>query len=452
MRLVLNGINGRYLREITDNAAKNTELVEAAVAYASDETLLFDWCWNNEIPLRYWGRFDDSVPVSIRILKTFLTRKSPNFSCKLLTHFHAKVIWWHGVGAYIGSANLSDPAWYGNVEAGCYFDEAEMEGAALDGQLRAFFKRIDENASPLTEELFKAIEARSRELQRLAEQDRNQREKFKQTTSIKQWQGLLREAANTASERQKKAFLDEWFATLQTLRDIGARISEDAYRPPWLPREIPAGAQADQFLHAYYYNNVFDENRKSLYAEHFEQNRGNPERALRRAMDWWHNLQEPPSNEDRTLLEWAPFLREMLSQERILKLNEAEFEQICERVWSIQDHARRVANSVLGLPGDRRHDMATKTQALAKFLFSRRSKNGSNVLEVIHYLLYGGSDDALPTRLWECTTDGSWRIEHLGISALGELVGWALPTKFPPRNNRTSKSLRSLGFEVDVHG
>ena len=32
MRMILNGINGRYLREIPDNAAQDTELVEAAVA------------------------------------------------------------------------------------------------------------------------------------------------------------------------------------------------------------------------------------------------------------------------------------------------------------------------------------------------------------------------------------------------------------------------------------
>lgn len=452
LRLILNGINGRYLREITDNAAKTTDYVEAAVAYATDETLLFDWCWNNNIPLRFWGRFDDSVPVAVRILRSFLTRKSPNFACKLLTHFHAKVIWWHGVGAYVGSANLSDPAWYGNIEAGCFFDETEMEASAIDIQLRAFFRRIDENASPLTEELFKVIEDRAKELERLAEQDRNQRERFRRTTVIKQWKGLLREGANTAAERQKNAFLNEWYSTLQTLRDIGSRISEDKNRPAWLPKDIPAGAQADQFLHAHYYNNVIDVERRSRFAEHYEMNKGNPERALRRAIDWWRSQPAPPSNEDRMLLEWAPFLRESLSSERVLQLSEGEFEEVCQRVWSIQDHGRRVSNVTLNLPGDRRHDMATKTEALAKFLFSRRSKNGSNVLEVINYLLYGGSDEALPTRLWECTTDGPWRIEHLGISALGELIGWALPNRFPPRNNRTSKSLRSLGFPVDVHG
>lgn len=96
--------------------------------------------------------------------------------------------------------------------------------------------------------------------------------------------------------------------------------------------------------------------------------------------------------------------------------------------------------------------MATKTTALANFLFSRHSQNGSSVLQVLNQVLYGGRDDALPTQLWEATADDLWRIEHLGISALGELVGWALPDKFPPRNNRTSKALYALGFPVTFLG
>jgi phosphatidylserine/phosphatidylglycerophosphate/cardiolipin synthase-like enzyme len=173
MRLVLNGINGRYLREIPDNAVRDTEMVEAAVAYATSESLLFDWCWENNIPLRFWGRFDETIPVSLGILRTFLERRSPNFTCKLLKHFHAKVIWWHGVGAYIGSANLTDAAWYNNIEAGCFFEDADTVASGIDIQLQAFFRRIDENASPLSEELYRAIESRARELQRLAEQDRD---------------------------------------------------------------------------------------------------------------------------------------------------------------------------------------------------------------------------------------------------------------------------------------
>lgn len=153
-----------------------------------------------------------------------------------------------------------------------------------------------------------------------------------------------------AKERQKQSFLDEWFATLQILRDIAAAVSKNENRPNWLPAHVPAGAQADQFLHAYYYNNVFGEDRRSLFAEKHEENRANPAHALREAMTWWRNLPAPPTNEDRTLLEWAPFLREALSQDRILSLTRADFDAVCHRVWSIQDHARRVANATLICP------------------------------------------------------------------------------------------------------
>ena len=42
MELILGGINGNYLRDIIERAARETESVEAAVAYANDASLLFD--------------------------------------------------------------------------------------------------------------------------------------------------------------------------------------------------------------------------------------------------------------------------------------------------------------------------------------------------------------------------------------------------------------------------
>jgi len=449
--LILNGINGRYLREIPDNAAKDCDRVEAAVAYATKEDLLFEWCWKHSIPLRFWGRFDENVPVSPRILKQFLDRRSPNFVCKLLPHLHAKVIWWHGVGAYIGSANLTDSAWHSNVEAGCYFDEGVMSASGIDEQLHAFFRLIDGHASPLTDELYQAIEARHRELNRLDEQDRENKKRFSAATGIKQWSGLVHVAAKTAMEKQKRAFMDEWFSTLQILRDIGVRISADQYRPAWIPKDVPSGAQADQFLHAHYYNRVIGSDRRSHYAEMFEMNKDNPEGALQAAMHWWKSLPVPPSKEDRMLFEWAPFLRKELANEKILDLAEKDFEAVCQRVWAIQDHARRMPNATLNLPQSRPYTNVEKTKALAHYLFQRKTPNGANVLQALHYVLYGGASQELPNRLWETTTAGQWRIEHLGTSAVGELVGWALPDLFPPRNNRTSKSLRSLGFAVDAH-
>jgi hypothetical protein len=452
MRLILNAINGRYLREIPDNAERDTEYVEAAVAYAAGEPLLFNWCLEKGIPLRFWGRFDETLPVSLSILRNFLQRRDPNFTCKLLTHFHAKVIWWHGVGAYVGSANFTDPAWYGNIEAGCFFDEAELIASAMDVQLRAFFLCIDRVASPLTAELYKAMEDRAAELKELRGKDRDAKTQFMATPSLKQWNGLLHVSARSASDSQRKAFLDEWHRTLQILRDIGIVASSEKHRPPWIPPDVSSGAQADQFLHAYYYSHVVGEDRRSHFEEMFEENRLNPARALNDAMIWWHELKVPPSSETKMLLEWAPFLRDALAPDTLLTLSGEQFSAICHRVWSIQDHARRMPNVILNLPGDRKYSVLEKTDALAQFLFSRRSQNGASVLQVIYHVLYDGAQGDVPARLWEAISDSAWRIEHLGISALGELVGWALPDIFPPRNNRTSKSLRALGFSVEVHG
>ena len=82
MKLILGSINGNYLMEITANGLQETENVKAAVAYATKEELLFEWCYDHRIPLSYWGRFDDGVPITPRILKLFIDRQSPNFTCK----------------------------------------------------------------------------------------------------------------------------------------------------------------------------------------------------------------------------------------------------------------------------------------------------------------------------------------------------------------------------------
>ncbi|MBL8426498.1 MAG: phospholipase [Dechloromonas sp.] len=43
-----------------------------------------------------------------------------------------------------------------------------------------------------------------------------------------------------------------------------------------------------------------------------------------------------------------------------------------------------------------------------------------------------------------------WAIPHIGLSSLGEIVVWARPDEFPPRNMRTSKGLRALGYNVRI--
>ena len=285
MKLILGGINGNYLTNITLNAAAETQEVLAAVAYATEMNLLFDWCWEKGIPLKYYGRLDEGVAVNPSILSQFLNRKSARFQCRLVQHHHAKVIWWREFGLYIGSANLTGSAWHKNVEAGCFFPEAEITDEMAEDVLE-LFNVLDRNSTPLTDELLDVMFKRAKQMAR----SQTPSKEFWNSPSFNKWSGLVQTSKAKASDHRRDSFLREWHATLQQLRDIGNLVSKPENRPSWISADAPAGAQGDQFLHAYYYQRTFD-GRRALYEEHFERNKKNPDIAPHRS----HQLVAQPA-------------------------------------------------------------------------------------------------------------------------------------------------------------
>lgn len=450
MKLILGSINGEYLRDITLVAAKDTEVVWAAVAYASNQSILFDWCWNNNIPLKFWGRYDHTVPISVTILEKFLSRKSANYQCKLVTKYHPKVIWWKGYGVYVGSANLSDSAWNHNVEAGCFYSEDELEDSEISQDLNRFFRVINENSFDLTSELLSEIKKRKKKLSDFNQKDAEDKKRFMRLAGVKQWSGLVGTGKKKSSERHKSEFLNEWNSTLQSMRLIAQRVGKDKNRPVWVRPEIPESLVADQFLHAYYYNKTFDGPRAN-YEYFFEQHKNNPDKAIDDAVTWWANTTSPPSNEHQTLDHDAPFVNKLLQADRLRDLTIEEWKEVCLRVHSIKDYGRRVKNTAVGLPHKPHYSIEEKADALAEYHFKQVNPQGESIFEVLWYVLYGGTDLELPVRIWDAVADPMRKIDRFGLSAIGELTGWALPEKFPPRNRRTSKALRSLGFDVSVH-
>ncbi|NTC82528.1 MULTISPECIES: phospholipase D family protein [Rhizobium/Agrobacterium group] len=449
MELLLNGINGNYLRNILLQAAEETHRVDAAVAYATENDLLFDWCWENKLPLRFWGRFDEQVPVSIPILERFLSRKSGRYVCKLVRQFHPKVIWWRGFGAYIGSANLTQSAWWNNVEAGVFLSETELVDGGHDLELEQLFAQIEAHAAPLTQELFDLLSARNKELTRRKLAQKEADEAFNATTLVPHFPGLARTSTKSANEKRRQAFLDEWNSTIQTIRDIAAKISVDANRPSWVGATAPLGAQADQFLHAHYYQNTFD-GRRADFESHFTKNRNDPDAAVEITIKWWRKLPDS-SAENRMLNKTAPALRRAFSEELLPGLTEDQFVKVLGKVHATREYARRAPNRLIGLKGGQPYDIPEKVDALARHIYRAPTRGGVSALETLSYILYGGRIDDVPQRLWDAIVDPKRKIELIGVSALGEIVGWALPDRFPPRNGRTSKALRSLGYDVTVH-
>ena len=241
---------------------KVTKHVQAAVAYVSTITnpIIAD-CDRLGIRCQVWSRHDETLPTALRVMEWACKRMhaNGNLTWKLLgSYYHPKVIWWHGYGVYIGSANLTDAAWNSNCEAGIIILEAELQDDYRQ-QLAEFFADLDAQAEPLTDTVYSEAERQfaAYEAEIAAIRGRMAAE-FAQTATGKQ---LARKSLSDVKkiptlERKKAEFLREWNATLDRLKFIQARLAEPGNRPVWVPPDVSPGIHTDQFLHAYYSDRV----------------------------------------------------------------------------------------------------------------------------------------------------------------------------------------------------
>ncbi|MBI2779364.1 MAG: hypothetical protein HYX62_06235 [Gammaproteobacteria bacterium] len=431
-------------------AMRTTKHVQAAVAYVSTRTnsLLAD-CAKLGIRCEIWSRHDESLPTALPVMQWFLGLPGNNLSWQLVSsHFHPKVIWWHGYGVYIGSANLTDAAWHANCEAGVVILESEIDAQELREPLVEFFAAVHSQSVQLTREIYQqaeALRAAHIEMEKL-------RKKLAADFAASEAGKLLSRKSLADSGGKAKGpsrrdeFLKEWQGTLTTLRKLQVQVA--ASRPRWVPPDAAPGIQVDQFLHAYYYRRV------EYKVEEFHlKNRVNPQAAVDAAIDWWRNTATPPSSEGIIFQDWEPLHRRMLTPERLANLNEEEFVQVARRNHSINGYGKHRSPGEFGefdKETDDRLDLELKLDLHCREVYHMRNLRDWNAPQLLHYLLFDSSPDQTPTRLYQCVYDPEYKMQHLSLSALGEFIGWGLPAYFPPRNDRTNKALRALGFDVKV--
>lgn len=448
MRFIAGPLNKQLLQNLLAEVIESCTRVRAAVAYANRDNLqLFESCARHLKPLEFFGRYDHTAAIDPAVLKWFLDKASPNFDCKLVPDIlHAKVIWWVDAGAYVGSANLSDRAWISNIEAGTFLSHDELVETGMERELLHFFEEVDNCARPLTKEIYQEQCLLAGRRSDLEKRDYELEQKFDKVRLLPKNQGLVFIDTKRSSEKRFDKFEKDWNDTLQIMRNIATRVSAQGVKPDWIKASVAPGVQADQFLHAYYYKKVKDGN-KHPYEEFFARNSKNPELALRDALDWWHDADFDHTFEERTIYEWSPQLRKLLARDRILKLSEEEFVDAVSRVHAVRDHAIKQENEHLGLP-DRPQAGDDKVQKFGEWLWRQRSRDGKTVLDLLNFVVWGNGSVA--ARIWNAIRSDQWTIPHIGLSSLGEVVGWARPDDFPPRNMRTSKGLRALGYNVRI--
>lgn len=447
MKFIANGINGSYLRSVLPGEDVEVDGVLAAIAYGSDENTLIRNCLDHKRRLDLWMRYDHTVPVSISLLRKLLSYNSRDVFCYQIPDvLHAKVIWWRGYGAYIGSANLSDRAWISNIEAGVFLSEGDLHQHGTIDELENFFDglRSLEQTFQLTQETVDELES----IQQIRKSIFSIDKKAEEKRTIPKFEGVNFIEKKSQRDRRKKAFQKEWHETLTYLRSISNVVVK--YRPKWINEETPAAWQADQFLHAYYYNHVRDGNRYPV-DEFFRKNKVNPSDALADELKWWSTLREPPTSEDVNLERNAPYIRDLLSKDNISQMTVKQFALLCEYTHAVRDHVKKISLSTFGIAERTMSTTEERVELFADWMWRQLNSHGMGAKEILREILFGGEESKIWERLYKFSRDPEYKLPHYGINSLAEIVGWARPDVMPPRNGRTSKALKALGYSVKVY-
>ena len=151
-------LNGIRLLDLMNASTAHCSRVTAAVAYATSNNPFFEHCRDNKLFLDFYGLLDEDEAVAIPVLERFLQDGPLAVNCRLIKgHFHSKIIWWHGWGAYIGSANLTHKAWFSNVETGIFYEDSEIAGNEIGLYLERQFEYLKKYSAPLSPELIKTL-------------------------------------------------------------------------------------------------------------------------------------------------------------------------------------------------------------------------------------------------------------------------------------------------------
>jgi hypothetical protein len=457
MKLVANRFNQTHLSDLLPKLSETVEVdhVLAAIAYGDNSMGvnqgrkdvvgdLIKHSVDNKLRLDLWMRYDETVPVAVPLLERLLKHQSDNIFTRFVPDcLHAKVIWWRGYGAYIGSANHTGRGWLTNIEAGIFVEEDELQSQGMDLELEQFFDELRalDNTIPISEDYVRHMEA-------LAVLNRNANAVAKKKRQYSVWDGPAFVAKAAAFDRAKQNFQREWNETLGYMQNIQRQVID--YRPSWLNEDIPSAWQVDQFLHAYYYNRVSEGLRKP-YEEYYQRNKADPSMATKQELQWWQSLPEAPSNELDTLEGSAPRIRELLREENVLKLTDGEVQELFWHTHATMDHMIKVPLAELGKPESRSLDTEARLPLFTQLVLRNRNRKGWDVRKLLHYTLYGGDDGVLWERLYNAGRDPEYKLSRYGLNSIGEVVGWARPELVPPRNGRTSKALRALGYDVRLY-
>lgn len=449
MRLIGNALNDDYFLNLV-SLADNPKLQEVrlAVAYVSDMNNVFALVEKRKVPLTLYALMDGDQFPSAAVLSKFV-RSSPISWRLFLTanYYHPKIYWFRGIGAYIGSANLSQGGWTRNLECGIWLSDEELHEQGLVDQLSSMFEVIAGQCEPAAEGHIAIRErlAIERKLLRAA-QERFSQFAAQQLKNLPGQQPLIDATPRRKGGTARALFVQEWNRALTLLRKL-ARLAEEREWPSWVEKDVHPAIAQDQATEYWYRSKVRGTGDSAAEIERlFAANRHRSAAATDEVFDLW--LKAHAADDGPSWINVTPKrLNELLQPEKITEMGEDELAEILWGAHASREHARQIRKYDLGLARDDHTRKEERCRLFARYLLGQRTPEGQTIQQVLRYVLWGDAQTQdCAERIWNAVQPQS-RIPHLGKNILGELVGYARPDDFPPRNDRVSRSLRALGFE-----
>ncbi len=377
MKTILGALNGEFLHTLAETGASTAHEIDAAVAYTDGSVHPFlSACKRSRAFIRFYGLLEPSGGTTAAFLQELLSLGPSRVAARLVNgHFHCKVIWWHGFGAYIGSANLTQAAWLRNIEAGTFFTEAELQDSGTAAQLVTLFAHLGKHAIPVDRDFLGKLREFEADRNRLSPTQDALRKKFGERFGKYSPNPPLRGDDDRGLKHPAALinFVREWMGTLHILRELSKEFESLRLRPNWVDADAVAAVHFDQFLHAYYYDYVRgggqhadeeddlaedegtertgDRSTAAKVEASYRRNKADPGAALREGARWWAGLTAAPYNEDHFIANTAPTMRQLFTPESIETWSRQAFVDAIGRVNAFRTRARQTRNDAVGLEG-----------------------------------------------------------------------------------------------------
>ncbi len=444
MELIGNTLNGRYFPEILRRANnENLEFIRAAVAYTTKPSPLIELAKSRRVTLQLYTLFDGDGFPPRPVLKRFIEETGPGIQLFVTRdYFHTKIYWFGGVGVYIGSANLTDNGWHANLECGVWFDQHDILEQNLEAQLHPMFDTIASRCTAAAPDHMLLIDKLASSRADLS----RQRKEFEgmATKMLITLPGQHSPIDPTKEGSMKATFITEWESTLTILKKI-MDFSCTRSRPTWVHQDTHAAFVQDQATEHWYHENIRTVGQDQIEILH-QINRNRSELALEQLFDQWATL----APQDKTVF-WtneAPrLLQACLTPQALAQMNVGIIETLLRHSHSMRETVRHLSRHTLMVAGSTEFEMEDRFRPFAQILASTRNAQGHGLGDVLLYVIWGDAKTPrCAERVWDALYDPAWKFPYIAEHTLNELIGYARPDEFPPRNNRVRRTLRALGF------